>query len=158
MIRISRLTDYGIVLMSYITAHAERVHNATELAAGAHLPLPTVSKLLRVLARRGLLESHRGVKGGYSLARSPHDISVAEIIRTLEGPIALTACTTSAPSDCEHETLCPVRGHWHKINQAIVQALESVRLRKWHRHRLPSRGCPSWTQRWMQPAAATARP
>lgn len=128
MIRISRLTDYGIVLMSYISTHAARVHNATELAAGAHLPLPTVSKLLRLLARDGLLESHRGVKGGYNLARSAEQISVAEIIRVLEGPIGLTACTTRAPSDCEHESLCPVRGHWHKINLAIVEALENVRL------------------------------
>lgn len=128
MIRISRLTDYGIVLMSYMAVHPEHVHNATEVATEAHLPAPTVSKLLRALAREGLLASHRGVKGGYSLARPAEAITVASIIRALEGPIALTTCTTKSPSDCEHEPICPVRGHWNRINLAIRQALEGVTL------------------------------
>jgi FeS assembly SUF system regulator len=128
MIRISRLTDYGIVLMSYLAAHPDRLHNATEVAIGARLPAPTVSKLLRLLAREGLLASHRGVKGGYGLARRAEDISLADVIRALEGPIALTTCNTSLPGECEHEPQCPVRGHWHRINQAVRQALEGVRL------------------------------
>ena len=70
MIRMSRLTDYGIVLMSYMAAHRERAINAAELAAAAQLPLPTVSKLLRLLAREELLVSQRGVKGGYTLAHA----------------------------------------------------------------------------------------
>jgi FeS assembly SUF system regulator len=128
MIRISRLTDYGIVLMTHMATHAERVHNATEVASEAHLPLPTVSKLLRLLAKEGLLESHRGVKGGYGLARRAEEITVGSIIKALEGPIALTTCTTDSPGDCEHEPLCPVRGHWYLINLAIRQALDSVTL------------------------------
>jgi FeS assembly SUF system regulator len=128
MIRISRLTDYGIVLMSYMATHPERVHNAAEVAADAHLPLPTVSKLLRLLTHEGLLESHRGVKGGYLLAKRPEDISLAGIIRALDGPIALTTCTTSSPGDCEHEPICPLRSHWRRINLAIRAALESIPL------------------------------
>ncbi|MGH7790652.1 MAG: SUF system Fe-S cluster assembly regulator [Candidatus Binatia bacterium] len=128
MIRISRLTDYGILLMSHIAAHPERVHNATEVASEARLPAPTVSKLLRLLTKEGLLASHRGVKGGYGLARRPIDISVGQIVAALEGPIAITTCTGSTPGDCEHESLCPVRGHWHLINLAIRQALESITL------------------------------
>lgn len=128
MIRISRLTDYGIVLMSHLAAHGERAHNATQVASEAHLPLPTVSKLLRLLAREGLLESHRGVKGGYDLARPAAEISVGSIIKALEGPIAITTCTNDSPGDCEHEPNCPVRGHWHLINLAIRQALDSVTL------------------------------
>lgn len=128
MIRISRLTDYGIVLMSYLAAHPDRFHNAAEVAVEARLPAPTVSKLLRLLAREGLLESHRGAKGGYGLARAAEEISLADVIRALEGPIALTTCNTSFPSECEHEPQCPVRGHWHRINQAVREALEGVRL------------------------------
>ena len=128
MIRISRLTDYGIVLMSYMAAQPHRVHNAAEAAAGAHLPLPTASKLLRVLAREGLLASHRGVKGGYILARAPEQISVASIIRAVEGPIALTVCAVDPSGDCELELICPVRAPWQKINQAIRQALEGISL------------------------------
>ena len=128
MIRISRLTDYGIVLMSYMAGQAERAHNANELAAGARLPAPTVSKLLRLLAREGLLESQRGVKGGYTLARRAEEISVASIISALEGPIALTACATVDDPDCAHEPLCPVRSHWNRISLAIRDALEGVSL------------------------------
>ncbi len=128
MIRIGRLTDYGVVLMSYMAAHRTQTHNATEVAAGAHLPQPTVSKLMKVLAREGLLVSHRGAKGGYDLARPPEGISMADIISALEGPVALTVCTSQPSGDCEYETRCPVRGHWLTINRAIRQALDGVTL------------------------------
>lgn len=128
MIRMSRLTDYGIVLMSYMAVHRERLHNAAELAAGAQLPLPTVSKLLRVLAREALLVSQRGVKGGYTLAHAPEAISIAGIIRALEGPIALTVCTTAPSGECEYEPQCPVRTPWQRINRAVRDALEQITL------------------------------
>ena len=128
MIRMSRLTDYGIVLMTYLAAHADRIQNAHEAAIGAHLRLPTTSKLLRLLAKEGLLVSHRGTNGGYGLSRAPEEISVAAVIRALEGPIALTACIVDSPGECEFEPTCPVRGHWQKINQAVRGALEGVTL------------------------------
>jgi len=128
MIRISRLTDYGIVLMSYMAGQPERAHTASELAAGAQLPSPTVSKLLRLLAREGLLESQRGVKGGYTLARRADEISVGAIISALEGPIALTDCAALEDPDCAREPLCPVRGHWNRISLAIRDALEGISL------------------------------
>ena len=128
MIRISRLTDYGIVVMTYMATHPDGVESAHDVADGAHLRLPTVSKLLRLLAREGLLVSRRGTNGGYRLARPAEEISVAAIIRALEGPIALTSCTIETPGECEYEPTCPVRGHWQKINHAIRVGLESVRL------------------------------
>ena len=128
MLRMSRLTDYGIVLMSYMAAHGDRWQNAAELAAGARLPLPTVSKLLRLLAREELLVSQRGVKGGYSLAHAPEAISIAAIIDALEGPIALTVCTTAPSGECEYEPQCPVRTPWQRINRAVRDALEQITL------------------------------
>ena len=128
MIRLSRLTDYGIVLMSYMAAHRERAINAAELAAAAQLPLPTVGKLLRLLAREELLVSQRGVKGGYALAHAPEKISIAAIIRALEGPIALTVCTTAPSGECEYEPQCPVRRPWQRINRAVRDALEQITL------------------------------
>jgi FeS assembly SUF system regulator len=128
MIRLSRLTDYGIVLMSYMAEHRERAINAAELAAAAQLPLPTVGKLLRLLAREELLVSQRGVKGGYTLAHAPEKISVAAIIRALEGPIALTVCTTAPSGECEYEPQCPVRRPWQRINGAVSAALERITL------------------------------
>src|SRR5713101_1894328 len=129
MIRIGRLTDYGIILLTYIARDSELLlRNARDLAAEAHLPLPTVSKILKALARAGLLVAHRGVKGGFSLARHPEEISVAEIISALEGPIALTECSVHTPGGCQLEPLCPVGSNWQRINQAVRKALENLTL------------------------------
>ena len=84
------------------------------------------SKILKGLARAGLLVSHRGAKGGYGLARPAHAISVADIIVALEGPIALTACIEHGPGECEIEALCPARANWQRINDAIREALEGI--------------------------------
>ncbi len=128
MIRMSKLTDYGIVLLAELgSLHGEEPHNARELAARTHLPLPVVSKLLKALAREGILVSHRGAKGGYGLARRAEEISVAEVIRVLEGPIALTECGTH-PGLCAQESLCQVRTPWRRINDVIRDALEHVTL------------------------------
>ncbi len=127
MIRITKQTDYGIVLLTHLAAHADRQYAAPELAAETRLPLPMVSKILKLLARDGLLASHRGVKGGYSLARPAEEISMAEIIAALEGPIAITECI-SVESDCSHEALCPVRSNWQRINLAVRSALEGISL------------------------------
>lgn len=128
MIRITRLADYGIVLMTAFAAEPERLCAAPELAAGARLPLPMVSKVLKRLAREGLLHSQRGVHGGYALARDPREISVAEIITALEGPIAVTECIADGPGECVQERICPVRGNWQHINRAIRGALEQITL------------------------------
>lgn len=127
MIRITKQTDYGIVLLTHLAAQPERHLNAPELAAETQLPVPMVSKILKLLVREGILLSHRGVKGGYSLARLPQEISMAEIIAALEGPIAITECI-DVSSDCSHERLCPVRSNWQRINAAVRGALEGITL------------------------------
>ncbi len=128
MIRLSRLSDYGIVLMAHLASFEdEGPHNAREVAADAKLPLPVVSKLLKALAREGLLESHRGAKGGYTLARRPETISAAEMITALEGPIGLTECTVH-PGTCTQEASCHVREPWQRINRAVCDALTEVTL------------------------------
>lgn len=127
MIRITKQTDYGIVLLTHLSANSERQFNAPDLAAEARLPLPMVSKILKLLARDGLLTSHRGVKGGYSLARAPQLISMAEIIAALEGPIAITECIDEN-GDCAHEARCQVRGNWQRINEAVLAALKGITL------------------------------
>jgi FeS assembly SUF system regulator len=129
MLRISKLTDYGIMLLTYIARDPHLpLRNARELAVEAHLPLPTVSKILKILAREGLLLTHRGVNGGFSLARQPEEISVADIITALEGPLALTECSLHPPGVCQLETQCPVRSNWQKINQAVLGALKNLTL------------------------------
>ena len=128
MIRLSRMTDYGVVVMSQLGQDLSAVRTAPELALATGVPAPTVAKLLKLLARGGLVESRRGVNGGYSLAREMDEITAADIIEALEGPVALTACVDGSDADCGVEALCPMRGGWEKINRAIRTALEEVTL------------------------------
>lgn len=128
MIRMSKSTDYAVVLMTYIASEkAERTFTARDLTSTSHLPAPMVSKILKALTRGGVLNSHRGVKGGYSLARSPEDISIAEILEALEGPLAIMQCIGEVPS-CGIESLCPSRTSWQRINAAVQATLDGISL------------------------------
>ena len=130
MIRLTRQSDYGIVLMTELAQEPVEPKSAPDLSGTLQIPLPMVSKILKLLAREGLLVSQRGSKGGYSLARAAAEISVVDIVTALEGPIAITDCTdeTVSAHDCSREDICTVRGHWHVINQAVSRALRSVTL------------------------------
>ncbi len=124
----TKQADYGIVLMSHLAGRPGRRFTAPELAVASKLPAPTVSKILKLLGRAALLDSHRGAKGGYSLAREPRRISVAEMIAALDGPIAFTECIEDTPGECSQEAVCCVRGSWQRINLALRQTLESISL------------------------------
>ena len=128
MLRVTKLADYGIVMMTHFARHTGSTYNARDIAQEVRLPLPVVSKVLKLLAREGLLSSQRGIKGGYGLARTPRDITVADIIRALEGPIALTECSDQLHGGCDLERGCPVKTNWHLINRAIHEALEKITL------------------------------
>jgi FeS assembly SUF system regulator len=127
MLRLAKLTDYAIVLLTYVARdRTHSVHTARDLATQSHLPLPTVSKILKSLSRGGLLVSHRGVMGGYSLARAAEAITVAEIIALMEGPVALTECSAACPGLCEIERVCPVRNNWRMISAVVLRSLEHL--------------------------------
>jgi len=129
MIRLTKQADYGIVLLSRIAGgDPDSLHAARDLSGETGLPLPMVSKILKALAKGGLLTSHRGVKGGYSLSRPASRISMADVIAALEGPIAMTECMSGPASDCEHQPSCRVQHAWRRINGAVLHALDSVSL------------------------------
>jgi FeS assembly SUF system regulator len=128
MLRVTKLADYGIIMLTYFATHLDNTFNAKDIAKVVRLPLPVVSKILKLLARAGLLVSQRGMKGGYGLAFPPAQITVSAIIQALEGPIAVTECTDAIHGECGLETGCPVRTNWHLINQAIQRALEGITL------------------------------
>ncbi len=128
MIRLSRLADYGVTLMSQLAAQPGRLVTAPDLALITGLPVPTVSKVLKLLAQDDLIISQRGTKGGYALIGSAVDITVAQIIAALDGPIALTDCMDDEAGICDLESQCRTRTNWRKINDAINQALGSVTL------------------------------
>ncbi|MBX3689983.1 SUF system Fe-S cluster assembly regulator [Dokdonella sp.] len=127
MLRVSKLTDYATVVMTCLVDGAGEVLSAQVLAERARLELPTVSKLLKQLAHAGLVLSTRGINGGYRLARDPAQITVADIVVAMEGPIGMTECSTRSGS-CDHESHCGVRVNWQRINSAIADALASVTL------------------------------
>ena len=129
MIRLGKLTDYGLVLMTQIAQRPRtELHTARGLAADSRLPVPTVSKVLKTLLQSGLLESHRGIKGGYSLRREPNQISLAEIVSALEGPVALTECSMDVTGVCGLEPSCPIKDNQRIINQVVRGALAKVML------------------------------
>ncbi|HXV25355.1 MAG TPA: SUF system Fe-S cluster assembly regulator [Alphaproteobacteria bacterium] len=128
MIRLSRLADYGLVLMGRMAVEPSTVHTAVGLAEDTQLPMPTVAKLLVRLTQGGLLISHRGAKGGYELARGASAITVADIVVAVDGPIALTQCLEHGPGNCEVEPICPTRHGWNRLNDAVKRALTEVSL------------------------------
>jgi FeS assembly SUF system regulator len=125
MLRITKITDYGFILLAYMASQdLNSLHNAKDLSAKSEIALPTVSKVLKILTQGKILRSHQGSKGGYSLSRAPHEISAAEIIEAVEGPVAITDC--SSADGCERD--CQVSTSWQKINGAILGALEGLTL------------------------------
>lgn len=127
MLRISKLTDYGTVVLAHLADHQASVCSAADVATATGVALPTVSKLLKLLARAELVTSTRGANGGYRLSRPPHEISAADVIDALDGPVSITECSSS-DGDCEHEGVCSVGGAWQRINVAIRRALRDITL------------------------------
>ncbi len=127
VLRISKLTDYATVILARLACDDGPRHTATGLARESGLAPPTVSKLLKQLHHAGLVESTRGLHGGYRLARPAREISAAAILDALEGPLALTECAIDN-GQCGIRSSCVVSGSWQRINLAIRQSLEEVTL------------------------------
>ncbi len=125
MLRISKLTDYATLVTVALAEEPETRLPASRVAEKTRLELPTVAKILKMLAQAGLVESFRGVNGGYRLCQAPEEISVAAVIRAMEGPIALTECSLE-PGLCSHESRCHLRGNWQKIGAVVEGALEEL--------------------------------
>lgn len=128
MLKLSKMADYAGVIVVQVVRHPSRVHTASSMADELGLPKTTVAKCLKMLAKHGVLASQRGVNGGYKLAREAKDISVAEVIYALDGPVQLTECAHGRPSDCQIEKTCPMRGGWDSINTTIQQTLQGMSL------------------------------
>ena len=128
MIRLSRLADYGIVLTIQVARHPERHWSAPDLAQATGVPLPTTSKLLKTLVKAGILVSLRGARGGYGLAGTGANVTVARVIEAVDGPIAITSCLDPNGSECGIDALCPARTNWSTINHAIRVALQAVSI------------------------------
>lgn len=129
MIRMNKQTDYGLLLLFQFVRPENRGKNLTAvgLADATHLPVPIVGKVLKRLAKHGVLRSYRGPSGGYRLSRDPTRLSLAEIVGVLEGPLAITDCLDEE-NGCRREDVCPMRGKWEQINSAMFAVFAGISL------------------------------
>ena len=127
MLRLSKMADYGTVVLTAMTSEPQRSRSAAELATALHVPAPTVSKILKTLTRAGLVTSVRGAQGGSLLARPAADISMADIIHAMDGPIGMTECSVT-PGLCTQEKGCAVRANWQRVNQVVMGVLQEMKL------------------------------
>jgi len=127
MLRLSKLTDYAVVVLVRLSRETG-VQTSPGIAATTGIPEPTVAKVLKTLAAGGLVASQRGARGGYRLLRPLAAIPVADVIAAVDGPIALTACVEGSVVECESQCMCPMRGRWDPVNDAIQQALTNITL------------------------------
>jgi len=128
MIRVSKLTDYAVVLLSAMVEMEQGLVPASSLARFTGLPEPTVCKVLKLLTKSNIVLSVRGANGGYSLAQDINMISIATVIEAIDGPIALTACIDGSDNSCSIKKTCSIKDRWGDVNDAIDVVLNDIKL------------------------------
>lgn len=144
MFKISRLTDYGVVLLCHLAQNQKKgtPSSARDLALASGLPLPTVSKLLKILARRKVIVAHRGTLGGYEFMQNPHEVSVLSLIEAFEGKPATTACMSESSDICAIDSSCVHKGGWLLVHRKIARLLSQISLAELMAEK-PQRGASS---------------
>jgi FeS assembly SUF system regulator len=153
MLRLSKLTDYAVVVLVRLSG-MDGVQTSPGIAAATGIPEPTVAKVLKILAGSNLVASQRGARGGYRLNRPLSVIPIADVIAAVDGPIALTACVEGSTTACESQGLCPMRGRWDPVNEAIYQALSNITLADMQPATLPAFRLPGQATQAAPRAAA----
>lgn len=128
MLKLSKLSDYAVLVLSALRAERAGCGSASGLASSTGVPEPTTAKLLKLLARARLVESVRGPSGGYRLAREAESISLADIVEAIDGPIALVSCVGPGRGNCDLEPVCSTRQRWQGVNGIVREALAGVSL------------------------------
>lgn len=127
MLRLSRLTDYGVVVLVQLGSGGA-VQTAPGIARATGIPEPTVAKVLKILASASLVLSQRGARGGYRLARPLAQTTIADVIAAIDGPVSVTSCVEGSQESCDARCICPVHGRWGQVNDAIHQALAAITI------------------------------
>lgn len=128
MLKLSKLTDYAIILLSVLSKDGSQCYSASNLAAMTGIPEPTTAKILKILSSGGLVLSIRGVHGGYKSTGDYEQTPLTKIIEVMEGDIALTDCATSKDHDCSIKSSCPMNGCWQDVNKALYDTLNGIKL------------------------------
>jgi Rrf2 family protein len=130
MLRLSKKADYALIAMKHLAIRPDSASaSAREIAEQYDIPVELMAKVLQRLARRGLVTSHQGTRGGYRLSKAPSVISVADIIQAIDGPLTVTACSTEA-ENCDQYAKCSVRDPLWRIRERILSALATCSLQE----------------------------
>ena len=128
MMKLSKMTDYAVIVLAEMAKHGDTLISASTLAQSTNLPEPTVSKLLKMLSKQNIIVSVRGANGGYKMNQKPENITIAHVVKATDGPIMITACADQDNDCCARTGDCSMRGKWSPVNQAMNNALESISL------------------------------
>ena len=133
MIKVSRKLDYAILAVAHFCLSRGQVVSARSIAERYRIPLPILANILKLLARHGVIDSVRGVGGGYVLAAKPEELTLGELARVVEGPFRLADCVPDGLSEdgrCTREGCCPARDPIRRVHEAIQQLLDRVTFRE----------------------------
>lgn len=128
MIKLSRMSDYAVVVLEALSRDEAGSLSASQIALASALPEPTVAKVLKLMAGGGVVTSQRGANGGYTLARTPSQITVYDIVTAIEGRLGLTACVDGGDEPCALEAHCAMSGRWDIVNEAVRKAFQGITL------------------------------
>lgn len=128
MIRLSRLVDYAFAILCEIARKPDQMLSAAYLSKQTAISETTVMKILKLLAKANILVSHRGSKGGYKLLTAPDDIRILDVVRAIDGPLAITICSNSNNHICNFETACLAKSGWNAVNSALANTLSQFTL------------------------------
>jgi FeS assembly SUF system regulator len=128
MIRISRLADYGVVVMCEISSNQGRTHSANSLSKKTNMSESAIMKILKLLAKSGLLDSIRGPKGGYFVTKDPKNINVVDVVSAIDGPVSVTICSNDLHEACEFKSACIAKRGWGVVNNALQTTLSAFTI------------------------------
>ncbi|HTD54577.1 MAG TPA: Rrf2 family transcriptional regulator [Silvibacterium sp.] len=128
MLRLTKKADYGLMALKYLAENSESMSlSAKDIAEAYHIPQQLLAKILQRLAKEGLLRSHAGMNGGYTLSRKPNEISAFEVIRAIDGPLFITSCVTVS-GICDLTSSCTIKEPLARVNESISELLKSIRI------------------------------
>ena len=127
MLRITKMTDYAVLILANLALHDNKLLTAKEIASETHISLPSTQKILKKLNRKNLVISKQGASGGYSLDPETKKLSVATLLEKLDGDLSITQCSSN-DDQCEVEDFCNIGNAWQMINQRVQWALNYITL------------------------------
>ena len=128
MLRLTKKADYGLMALKFVAEHGDTASlSAKDIAEAYHIPPQLLAKILQRLAKEGLLRSHAGMNGGYTLARSSKEISAFEVIKAIDGPLFITSCVTESGL-CDLTNSCTIKEPLARVNESISDVLKKIRI------------------------------